>query len=726
MLLLAGCGEEPGKPSVGGNGFVDLGGTGGEKDAPVPLPEIGAPDTGAAPPPGFDQLCSSNDDCPSEWCVEGPNGNVCTETCIADCPPGWDCKAISNVGSDVTFVCVALHARLCWPCDDDTQCQNAYTDPVARCVKSGAGGGFCGTDCSGASANCPAEYECQDVPLADGGTAKQCVPQAGASCQCTEYMVQLQLETTCQNVSPDGSAVCTGKRQCLAEGLTACDAKFPALEVCDGKDNDCDGTVDGPTSSDCVTWFPDTDGDDYGIGVGDCLCDDPGLGFGSAGGDCNDLNANVNPGNPEICNFADDDCDGATDELGALGCTSWYPDVDEDGWGGDLAEECTCGSPDPAFIATGGDCDDSDKTIKPGATETCDGADNDCDGEVDEEDALGCVVYYVDGDGDGFGQDLNFKCLCEPDEAYTTADAGDCNDLSTAVHPLAVEICNGADDNCDGTADEDGTVGCAVLFKDVDEDGFGDAEDSKCFCAPAFPYLATNGDDCNDDAPTAFPGGAEVCDGLDNDCNEVVDDAPPDADCINYYVDADEDGWGAGEPSCQCKPLAPYLVTTPGDCNDVDPTAYPGGQETCAPADENCNGQMNEAGALGCVTFYKDADGDGWGVDQSACVCGDVAPYTASVVGDCYDDSVDVFPGQVGWYTKDRGDGSFDYDCDGNSQRQHLKTGGKCGGWPSCSTKHGWTSTLPDCGVWGSWVYDCDTKIASCDKESDPLQQSCR
>ena len=668
---------------------------------------------------GFGWPCNANDACTSEWCVESAEGQVCTKTCIDSCPTGWECKPIANVGQDVTYICVDPFARLCWPCAADPDCQSPTAAPGARCVNTGDAGSFCATDCSDQS--CPPGHSCTGVAL-DGGTEVQvCAPDSG-DCACSGLATSLKLSTVCGWTNESG--VCAGTRTCEASGLSACDAAEPAVEVCDGEDNDCDGAVDGPSSADCVTWFGDTDGDGYGIGVGECLCESPGDGFSTDGGDCNDLDTGVSPGVDEICNFVDDDCDSDVDEDGALGCTSYFPDEDGDGFGGVALEQCTCGVPVDGYILKGGDCDDTTVEIGPGAKEVCDGVDNDCDGDTDEENAKGCTVYYLDKDGDGYGQTVQLKCLCEPDEAYSTPKGGDCNDTDDAVHPLAVEICNDLDDDCDGEADQDGTVGCGVFYKDGDEDTFGDPDDAKCFCTPKYPYTVQNAEDCDDGSALAIPGGTEVCDGIDNDCDGGIDNGVL-AGCTEYYFDGDEDGFGTGSAECLCAPDGLLKATVGGDCNDADPTAYPGGQETCAPADENCNGQVNESGALGCTVFHKDEDNDGWGVDENKCTCGDVAPYTASKAGDCYDANSQVFPGQTGWYSAHRGDGSFDYNCDGDSTRKDLNLG-KCGGAPGCSTTKGWRSgSIPNCGITAQWVHDCDSKVFSCDKESDALTQQC-
>jgi len=724
-LMPCACSEEVGEPGVAAGVPV------GEElpqqvnaDAVVPVPDIALPDAG---PPDlgdtdFGTPCESNDDCESGWCIESDAGQVCTKTCIDTCPEDWGCKGVANAGGDLTYICVPKYPRLCWPCSADSECQGTYAEPGARCVVADKGG-FCGVDCA-VSDFCPTGYLCTEVELPDGGTTSQCLPESG-ECACSPLAIALKLSTDCQNVSANGEAVCTGSRRCDEEGLTNCDAAFPALEVCDGKDNDCNGKVDGPDSSDCVTWYSDTDGDNYGIGVGECLCEEPGPGFGTESGDCNDLNANVNPGNPEICNFADDDCDGETDEDGSLGCSKYYPDADEDTFGSDAGVHCGCTAPEGVWITDGGDCNDNKADISPLAQELCDGIDNNCDGEVDEENALGCVVYYLDKDGDGFGQDVQFKCLCALTLEYNAENGGDCDDLNDDVHPLAAEVCNDIDDNCDGIADEHGTIGCGLLYKDEDEDGFGDPNDSKCFCAPQGPYTVTDMNDCNDLSAAALPGGDEICDGLDNDCDGVVDNAPPEADCIDWYVDADKDGFGFGEPKCMCSPDGDYKVQQGGDCDDANPTAFPGGQETCAPADENCNGTINEPGALGCVSFFKDEDNDTWGVGESQCVCQDDPVYNASKTGDCYDQNPQAKPGQGAWFKTHRGDGSFDYDCDGAVIRKWMQTGGGCGSWPGCDKTIAWSGGLPECGATAAWTYDCDSKLFKCKHEQESRTQEC-
>ena len=92
------------------------------------------------------------------------------------------------------------------------------------------------------------------------------------------------------------------------------------------------------------------------------------------------------------------------------------------------------------------DCNDDNAQVFPGATEKCDGIDNDCDGEVDGEYAVGGSIMYVDADGDGFGGCAGAVVSCEETMEGFAAVAGDCNDADGAVFPGADEVCNDADD----------------------------------------------------------------------------------------------------------------------------------------------------------------------------------------------------------------------------------------------------------------------------------------
>jgi hypothetical protein len=257
-------------------------------------------------------------------------------------------------------------------------------------------------------------------------------------------------------------------------GIVDCDDHDPsvrpnATEMCDGKDNDCDGELladevdaDGDGWMQCVQDCDDADPTVYpfapelcdGIdndcngSVGDHE-DFDGDGVTPCDGDCNDRDPDIYPGAPEICDEEDNDCDGVLPDDEA--------DADGDGW-----PECD------------GDCDDADAAVYPGSPEVVGGTDADCDGTTDDTE---------DDDGDGF-----------------TPMDGDCYDDDADVYPGAPEICDGMDNDCDGTVPTDEL--------DVDMDGVSECDG-----------------DCDDMDATRYPGAVVSCgDSIDDDCDGVEND----------------------------------------------------------------------------------------------------------------------------------------------------------------------------------------------------------
>ncbi|MEY3210518.1 MAG: hypothetical protein RIT28_999 [Pseudomonadota bacterium] len=155
------------------------------------------------------------------------------------------------------------------------------------------------------------------------------------------------------------------------------DVKPGWREVCDGKDNNCDGVVDEGVD---LALFADSDGDGYGApGVAARGCELR-AGFTDVAGDCADSNAAVNPEALDGCDGVDNNCDGLVDEGGSA---VWYLDGDGDGYGGDTIIE-SCDAPS-GYVGTPGDCDDTEGKVSPDAAEVCgDYVDNDCDGGATE------------------------------------------------------------------------------------------------------------------------------------------------------------------------------------------------------------------------------------------------------------------------------------------------------------------------------------------------------
>jgi hypothetical protein len=342
-------------------------------------------------------------------------------------------------------------------------------------------------------------------------------------------------------------------------------------------------TLTGNTSN-WVYRFDD-DGDGYDI------CDD-----------CDDTNANVNPGVEEIlCNDIDDNCDGQVDEGAIDGCmdptacnynadatcedgtctypTLWFADADGDGLGDANSSLWSCTPPD-GYVTDSSDCYDLDANVNPNMPENpCNGIDDNCNGIIDEGQIFGCIdplacnydpeatcddgscnvatLWYDDDDGDGFGDPGDAVWSLDQPIGFVQ-DNTDCDDQNADLNPLAVEIpCNGLDDNCDGQFDEGVNIG-----------------------------------GCMD--PLA--------------CNYNPDATCDDASCYYetiWFLDNDGDGVGVlSVVAFGCEPPLGYAAI-PGDCDDNEPLINPIIAEIpCNYIDDNCNGQIDENGFSGCTDPY--------------------------------------------------------------------------------------------------------------------------
>jgi hypothetical protein len=454
-----------------------------------------------------------------------------------------------------------------------------------------------------------------------------------------------------------------------------------------GCGNGDDGAPSGSDTGDCpdpVAVFTDQDHDGVGDAAAGVACG-AGPGQSLLTGDCNDAEAAIHPGQVEGCNGLDDDCDGTIDQ--GLETHLFYQDLDRDTWGTETVPLVACHAPSPDWTRAGGDCDDTNADVNPGATEICGGGDEDCDGLVDQDDpsldASTRTAWYPDRDADGFGAIGDAVVACVSPQAAFIDVGGDCNDEEATINPNATEVCGGTDEDCDGLRnDADPSVdpaGLLPFFADTDRDGFGDPGVVVMLCG-ARPGAGVDNDlDCDDTLPTVAPGRPEVlCDGLDDDCDPTTaDDA-----------DADVDGF----------------LACGGDCNDAVATIHPGAPELPADAvDEDCDGfeacfvDADGDGARGTTPilvvndphctrlnhlppsvptdcddmdpaidwsgdWWTDGDGDGYGdgvVAVHSCV-DQGAPYVlASARVDCDDGSPSVFPG-----APDACNDGVDADCD--------------------------------------------------------------
>jgi hypothetical protein len=359
------------------------------------------------------------------------------------------------------------------PADAGQPCNSGAQGVCAEGAWLCSGGGLlCASAVAPSTETCDGRDEDCDGQVDDGipGVGQSCTPGVGACAR-------------------------AGTLQCLADGGMACsvDAGLPAQEACNGLDDDCDGATDED--------FPSL-GTLCSVAVGACVnngtvaC----LPDGDAG-----CNAPVPVPGAERCNGLDDDCDGQKDED--------FPGVGQACSNGLLG---ACAAPGTRSCLPDGGMACTAPVISPGV-ESCNGVDDDCDGTVDEGYSVGSACN--NGQLGPCARTGTIAC-------NATGSAG-CN--APAVTP-GTETCNGLDDDCDGTADDGFGVGqpCSV--------GVG-----ACARAGTWACNAQGGAACiGSNAAPLVPGSPsrEVCDGADNDCDGTVDERP---DCGGPRTDVAED-----------------------------------------------------------------------------------------------------------------------------------------------------------------------------------------
>ncbi|MDP2309076.1 MAG: MopE-related protein [Pseudomonadota bacterium] len=469
-------------------------------------------------------------------------------------------------------------------------------------------------------------------------------------------------ETDCSDPNDYNCDGSNGYADNDADGWAACQecddtsaAVSPdATEVCNDVDDDCDGTVD-EDAADASTWYADADADSHGDAAStDVDCDQP-YGYVSDAEDCNDADADVNPGELERCDGDDDDCDGEADEDSAVDVATWYADTDADTFGDAASADIDCDQP-TGFVADDTDCDDGDSGVSPAALEQCDGEDDDCDGEIDEDSAVDATTWYADLDTDGYGDAAASDVECTAPSGYVGND-DDCDDGAAGVSPGALETCDGEDDDCDGDVDEDSAVDATTWYADADGDTYGDAGVSDVECGAPSGYVA-DATDCDDGDSGVSPADLETCDGEDDDCDGDVDEDSA-TDAPTWYADADRDTYGDPCVSdVECSAPSGY-VGDANDCDDSDSGVSPADLETCDGEDDDCDGVVDEDSATDAPTWYADADRDTYGDPSVSDVeCSAPTGYVANA-SDCDDTDSGVSPADV-----ETCDGEDD-DCDG-------------------------------------------------------------
>ncbi len=432
---------------------------------------------------------------------------------------------------------------------------------------------------------------------------------------------------------------------------------FPSAdELCDAKDNDCDDDVDEyPT--DAPTWFLDADGDEVGVASTTfAACGLPN-GYAAISGDCDDSDPDTHPGASEVCGGGDEDCNDLVDDDddGVTGTLTWYFDDDDDGYGdplaaveaceaplGFVAEDTDCNDNDAelqpntvwyvdadddgygvssstvqqcdapeGYVRVLGDCDDSLSARNPGHTEVCDGIDNNCNSAIDAYDVSvdpAEAHWFRDADHDLFGNLAQKVITCSHPTGYVH-DSTDCSDADPDVNPDGIEVCDGIDNDCSGAWDDSdpGVVDQAIWYLDEDGDDVGVTELYAIACQQPEGFVAEEGD-CDDEDPEIFPGHAEVCNEIDDDCNGATDDEDADVDAPVWYSDGDEDGYGdPADVVVTCEVLADRILEG-GDCIDSSADVNPGVAEVCNDGvDNNCSG-VDDCRLQG-VVLLGDADG---------------------------------------------------------------------------------------------------------------------
>jgi len=388
------------------------------EDTPEPPPDTPPEDVPPQDLPGGP--CEDDSDCPHGPCVPTPDGYQCSAPCTEDCGgvEGWTCYP--KTGMYHPGLCLQPLWILCRPCVTNDDCEDPWSEETATCIEAPGGMGFCARACQ-TDDDCPGSYDCKQAVTQGIPTATKMCTWGAGPCPCLDLHVGA--ETTCKATSEAG--VCEGTAICV-DGVLDCDAPMPEFEICNDKDDDCNGATD----------------EELGVqtcGKGVCAHEMPACEYGKVPY-CNPTEG----ASAELCDGLDNNCNGEIDDL--------WPNLGQpcDGPDPDLCEAGVweCSTENVLDVVCVGDGEAGE--------EVCDGADNDCDGQVDE--GMGTTTC-----GTGLCEHTVQNCLdgapqeCDPFEGAAAEDLPD---------PEGLDV------NCDGI---DGVPGDAI-FVDTDDGNDGTAD----------------------------------------------------------------------------------------------------------------------------------------------------------------------------------------------------------------------------------------------------------
>ncbi len=569
--------------------------------------------------------CTTNEECQSGWCVQHLGESVCSKTCQQECPPGWNCSQVAGTDPDVVYICVSDYANLCRPCASNDNCTSTGGAEDA-CLHYGLQGSFCGAPC-GKDESCPWGFSCQEMETVDGALLKQCVNETG-DCPCTQRSVALGLFTPCSTQNDFGT--CSGKRICMADGLSQCDAGDASVEICNGVDDDCDGEVDEPLllGGDYVNLCDDGSDctDDECAGEEGCvnlLLD---------AGQCNDENP---------CTVADH-CVGGECVGTAVECDDKNPctgDICTDAGGCEfppVAGKCDDGDP-----CTVGDICDAGVCTGTAVPCQCQ-AHGDCAGLEDGDKCNGTLICDTEWPP--------YKCIVAPDSVVEcpAPEGSDAPCLVASCDPLtgacSLEPANDGAACTDGnpcTVSDECAGGECVAGAPVNcNDGNPCTDDScdaatGCFHVPntaacADGNVCTTQDQCN--AGECVGGPALVCD--DGDLCTGIESCDPGVGCVaGTPLVCDDGNVCNGVESCNS--VSGCLDGEPLSCDDGNPCTA----DSCHPK-SGCQ-HLESAGACddGNACTTGDSCVDGQCIYESLLVCDDENV--------CTDDSCDPKTGCI-------------------------------------------------------------------------------